>query len=331
MVTPFPFESLPRFLKSEVAMFAGAAAWLAAELALPREVLGVSLSLWRRAGVGRFDLDSSAALVWLVRDGVRALVSLPGDVIRELTRRLLAAPLELSAPRPLTSAEHAVAAMACASALAQAKTSVQVEPWQPFPELRTALEATARRISGWPCLTVGLQIDGRDAVLRIWVPPSIVHQRPQPRLMGWLDSVALPVPIVVAAAPIDRQAWPRLAIRDVVVVDVVPSGAELRVGRGAIALRVALDAVHGLVESGYVRKVMDPLADDLTIELTVALGTVSLSLRQISELSVGQVVSLGRPLQGPFELRVAGKVIGSGQLVDVEGGLGVQVTSLNDS
>ena len=54
------------------------------------------------------------------------------------------------------------------------------------------------------------------------------------------------------------------------------------------------------------------LPDDAHVELTVALGTTQLSLRQVFELSVGQIVSLGRPLAGPFELRAAGRLVGKG-------------------
>ena len=46
------------------------------------------------------------------------------------------------------------------------------------------------------------------------------------------------------------------------------------------------------------------------------------------ELAVGQVVSLGRPLAGPFEVRAAGRVVGQGELVDVDGELGVRIVSL---
>ena len=55
-----------------------------------------------------------------------------------------------------------------------------------------------------------------------------------------------------------------------------------------------------------------------------------LSLRQVFELAVGQIVPLGRPLAGPFELRAAGRVVGRGELVDVDGELAVRIVSLGD-
>jgi flagellar motor switch/type III secretory pathway protein FliN len=70
------------------------------------------------------------------------------------------------------------------------------------------------------------------------------------------------------------------------------------------------------------------LPDDAHVELTVALGTTQLSLRQVVELAIGQIIQLGRPLAGPFELRAAGRIVGRGELVDVDGELGVRIVSL---
>ncbi|MDB4955119.1 MAG: hypothetical protein JWO36_2688, partial [Myxococcales bacterium] len=36
------------------------------------------------------------------------------------------------------------------------------------------------------------------------------------------------------------------------------------------------------------------------------------------------------PLAGPFELRAAGKILGKGELVDVDGELGVRIVSLGE-
>jgi type III secretion protein Q len=70
------------------------------------------------------------------------------------------------------------------------------------------------------------------------------------------------------------------------------------------------------------------LPDDAHLELTVQLGTTRMSLRALSELAVGQVISLGRPLAGPFEVRAGGRLVGQGELVDVDGELGVRIVSL---
>jgi type III secretion protein Q len=70
------------------------------------------------------------------------------------------------------------------------------------------------------------------------------------------------------------------------------------------------------------------LPDDARVELTVGLGTARMSLRQILNLAVGETVPLGRPLAGPFDIRAQGTLIGQGELVDVDGELGVRIVSL---
>ncbi|HTR54688.1 MAG TPA: FliM/FliN family flagellar motor C-terminal domain-containing protein, partial [Kofleriaceae bacterium] len=77
----------------------------------------------------------------------------------------------------------------------------------------------------------------------------------------------------------------------------------------------------------YVRRDM-ALPDDASVELAVTLGTTRLSLRQAMGLAVGEVIALGRPLGGPFDVRAAGQVVGKGELVDVDGELAVRIVSL---
>jgi flagellar motor switch/type III secretory pathway protein FliN len=380
-VAPFPFETLPRISLSEQAVGNAAAAWLgrvaAAESTTegPPRAFGLTVTGARLVGVTRSttasaastgpSIDASTGLVWIGREGARALVSLPGALVRAVGARLLAGPKELLAPRPLTAAEQALAAMLCASALSStsidmAKESAgwAVEPWQPFPDLRGALAATEKRLTGWPVLDLVVAIDGRDHPLRIWVPPSLVHRRPRPSAPpSWLASLRLELPLVVASAPLASDTLSRLQVRDVIVVEAPAGGAELRIARGSIPLQLRPGASRAVIESSYRRRVKPPsegvdgaappppdapsaealplsaplfdsLSDDVTAELTVTLGTVALSLRQLTELTIGQVVSLARPLHGPFELRIAGKPIGRGELVDVEGSLGVRILSL---
>ncbi len=105
--------------------------------------------------------------------------------------------------------------------------------------------------------------------------------------------------------------------------------ADLDVFGGIVGLSTRPGALVAEVATGYVRRDM-ALPDEAHTELTVALGTTQLTLRQITELAVGQVVQLGRPLGGPFELRVAGRVLGRGELVDVDGELAVRIVSLGD-
>ena len=74
----------------------------------------------------------------------------------------------------------------------------------------------------------------------------------------------------------------------------------------------------------------DDLADDLSIPLAVVAGEVSLSARALLELAPGAVLALGRPLAGAVELWAGGRRIARGELVEVEGALGVRIAELLD-
>jgi hypothetical protein len=139
---------------------------------------------------------------------------------------------------------------------------------------------------------------------------------------GW----ELDVPVIVGSCALHRDDVGRLQVRDVITID---RQLGLVIGEGLIALTAAPGAVEAKVASDYVRRDM-ALPDDAHLELTVQLGTTRLSVRQLSELVPGSIVSLGRPLAGPFEVRAAGRLVGQGELVDVEGELGVRIVSLQE-
>ena len=72
----------------------------------------------------------------------------------------------------------------------------------------------------------------------------------------------------------------------------------------------------------------EALLADLPIELTCRLGSVSMTARELVELGPGAVVSLGRPLGAGVELVSAGQVVARGELVDVDGELGVRIVDV---
>ncbi|MEO8554384.1 MAG: FliM/FliN family flagellar motor switch protein [Kofleriaceae bacterium] len=151
----------------------------------------------------------------------------------------------------------------------------------------------------------------------------------------WAERVAIDAPILVGHCQLEREDLGRLRPRSVVTLDQASGGgtrqghaAELRVLGGQVGLRVdPTDPLVARVATEYVPRAM-ALPEDARVELTVGLGTARMSLRQVMGLAVGEVVPLGRPLAGPFEVRAAGTLIGQGELVDVDGELGVRILSL---
>lgn len=69
------------------------------------------------------------------------------------------------------------------------------------------------------------------------------------------------------------------------------------------------------------------LLREVSVELEVRLAGVTMSVEEIASMQVGQVIGLGVPIGEPVELRAGGQRLGLGELVNVEGKLGVRVLS----
>jgi type III secretion system YscQ/HrcQ family protein len=70
------------------------------------------------------------------------------------------------------------------------------------------------------------------------------------------------------------------------------------------------------------------LLADIPLQLAVELSRVPVTADEVVALKVGQVIELHRSPGEPVELSVNGKVVARGELVEVEGQLGVRVLSL---
>ena len=71
------------------------------------------------------------------------------------------------------------------------------------------------------------------------------------------------------------------------------------------------------------------LLDDVTVAMVVELGRVMVSAADIMGLRPGQVIELSRAPGEPVDLVVDGKRIGKGELVEIDGELGVRILSLS--
>lgn len=66
--------------------------------------------------------------------------------------------------------------------------------------------------------------------------------------------------------------------------------------------------------------------DKIVVNVAVELVSRRLSLNEIANLRVGQIIELGSRATDPVELVVSGKTVAIGELIDVEGSLGVRLT-----
>ncbi|HEX5060005.1 MAG TPA: FliM/FliN family flagellar motor switch protein, partial [Kofleriaceae bacterium] len=342
----YPFDRLRTLSRRDAQVESTIARWIAGHHAARGERLArlVGGTAVRVDVVPATAFDPFAARC-AVRVGGAAIDVRGGSLgVRAIAQRLLGGPAELSAPRPLGVVEKSIFALVVATALEDLGVAGEVWPVLDEELATTDVKTRVGRPSKGPAqaaerepivelaITMGGEAErGHDVVLAVQIqaPADLLLRVPPSR--GWPSWFAMTVdcPIVLGRCALDGRALQRLAVRSVVTLDRPTATAELDVLGGTIGLAIAKNAVVGEVATGYVPRDMS-LPDTAHVELTVALGTTQLSLRQLGDLAIGQIVQLGRPLAGPFELRAAGRVVGRGELVDVDGELAVRIVSLGD-
>ena len=333
--SPFPFERLRRLGRRDATIESVLARWTAvrqpgAKVAAlaggPVRARQVALAS-AQAGMA----DPHAALAEVRLGGVPIALAASSRPVRALAQRLLGGPDELDAPRPLTVVEHAIWALAVAALIADLDIAAEVWP----------LEGRIPRTQDDDRITIAFAVDlppelhrprssepspsgpGQVMTVTASFPTDVMLRVPPPRL---LHDWRLELAIVVGRCALPRASLGRLRVRDVITVE---RGLELEIGDGGIGLTAAPGALEARVATEYVPRHM-ALLDDASLEVTVQLGTTRLSLRQLGELAIGQIVPLGKPLAGPYEVRAAGRMVGQGELVDIDGELGVRIVSIAD-
>lgn len=89
---------------------------------------------------------------------------------------------------------------------------------------------------------------------------------------------------------------------------------------------------HSLIERSPRMDEQQPegadLLNDIPLQLAVELGRVAITAEGVVGLKIGHVIDLNRPAGEPLELSVNGKVVGRGELVEIDGNLGVRILNL---
>ncbi len=74
---------------------------------------------------------------------------------------------------------------------------------------------------------------------------------------------------------------------------------------------------------------MGPVLSDVPVPLIAELGRINCRARDIMYMRVGQILELNRSPHEPLDLVVQGQSIGRGELVEVEGKIGIRIISLH--
>jgi flagellar motor switch/type III secretory pathway protein FliN len=130
----------------------------------------------------------------------------------------------------------------------------------------------------------------------------------------WVDARGHGRAVLVAAEG-SRGAW----------ADLPPDG---RIVLGEATAELPFDAdgfEDTMSDANDVNETLTDAALDAPVVVRVELGVVSLSARRWAELRPGDVLETGQPLGEAVVLRIAGRAVARGELVDVDGQVGVRV------
>ena len=200
-----------------------------------------------------------------------------------------------------------------------------------------------------------LQTDDFASCGEVWVDAlglgflASAHRALPMQQAGAAELDAMPVPVRFAVGWVDltRRALADVAPRDVIALDECwlrdPDCLTVRVGSSS-AFRCVLNGTTLEVTEGWTRIMEDSLEsealaddetseegvalDDIPVRLTFDLGERTVALAELRTIAPGYTFDLGRDLRRAVTVRANGVSIGEGELVDIDGRIGVSILTL---
>lgn len=360
-VRPYPWAALPAFAREAAGALRDARRAVAAAVdveniaAALSEMVGAAVTV----DVARIDVatddvagfgGASLALATL-DDAVRIHLEVDRELARGLVARMLGRPVMLGNPRAALAPEVEGALAAIVQQAARRAHGAH-PPLVPFGPGGWRLEPGDRRLR----VEASVKLD-RDAyavratvALRRTAPCAIVDPVARLSSLGRLP-IALPLVAAVsllrasdafALAPGDvwlpGNGWTarlegapaRLVGHAVLAPPRSARGIDVKLGDGGEIVVVGEKTILIDVEATMPSANQDQTATsevvlDAPLVVRVEVGAVTLSAAEWAATGPGDVIALGRRIQEPVLLRVAGAEVARGELVDIEGELGVRI------
>ena len=351
-VRPFPWQALER-LSRDAALASGQIRRAVAEgVDLSRvpsamsEVFGAEATAYLNAiRVGDAPRSSSSPLLCARSEAVQVWLYCDSELVTTAVNRLLQRPVNLS------DGQDADSSVAGAFAAMAAEVVRRAHGRMPFD----CAPASAAPSGPGAQLDFTLLIDGRAFKVNAWAVCSEqgLRQPAAGRQLSELGAMPIAVPLVAAVVQIERGELAALGVGDAFMpgdgwwIDRQLGGlCALASGGQEQGVAVELSPDGQVVVRGETRslileesKVSQPdgpeddalstAALDAPLVVRVEFGSVTLSAREWAELGPGDVLETGRRIAEPVILRVGGQEVARGELVDVEGELGVKIQSLS--
>ena len=292
-----------------------------------------------RVEVGSFGasrLPARYAEVSLETASVRVTFAAEPELVKALLERVLGRPFALARTSPELEPQlaGAFAALVVEAARRIAREPVTLVP-SPLPEESIGAE-------------LAVFVDGRPYAAHVRVAAAYLPTRlpglPPLTTLASLGEIALSIPIVVGFSLARRAGLHELVPGSVYLpgeplwVDALgrgrgfwrgaERGAQVDLGsNGEIVLRgdtlpLALDAASSegdMAEANDLNQTLADAALEAPLVVRVELGTVSLSASAWAALKPGDVIATGTRVAEPVLLRIGGRAVARGELVDIEG------------
>ena len=325
-----PFD-LPQVSRGFAALDPGArAAGRGAALGAARavgEVLGHEVSI---AGTPRPTAQAEGAAVHRL---AVELAALPGLALLEVEPLLVVRLVELlcapGAPPPaaaaLTPLEETALELLVLAAIDGARQVPAVEE-RLAPRLARGVPPGGTRPAG-SALALDLAVAAgpvRGRARLLLPPAAVLALRAPAALEEPLASCPLFASLRAGAAPLSAEELASLAPGDVVLTDPPPDGRHRLVFPGGLT---AVGPVAGGALTVEWTEMDDRLAE-IPVTLEVELARVPLTLADLARLEPGATLPLCLDQRGLVTLRLGERALARGELVDVDGAVGVRILSM---
>lgn len=222
------------------------------------------------------------------------------------------------------------------------EVAIQVERWCGQRPIWSSSEIT----EVLPYAIGIVRLDGPDKLLGLvefdadgleWITICCCDRMPV--VCALLDDLALSLDLRVARVSLSLAELQALAPRDVILLDASPvahdgamtvllclsGNARFRASilDGRLAVLSAVDHMMGKSDS-----LPSETFDSIDLVVDVEVGRLTMSLKQLRELAVGQVLDLGFDATTNITLRVNGQVLAAGELVRIADRTGVRVADI---
>ncbi|MBI2091721.1 MAG: FliM/FliN family flagellar motor switch protein [Deltaproteobacteria bacterium] len=82
------------------------------------------------------------------------------------------------------------------------------------------------------------------------------------------------------------------------------------------------------IEEDSAAKETARMTSDVPVQIVAVMAKKTISVKELVSLKTGQVINLARPANEVIDLVAGGKLIAKGELVDIDGKLGVRIVKM---